>query len=230
MCHIGHIVQYLQTFDSRFLDRPKNVCNNLDMHDITQHTSIIIRQRKELAELFGFETRNKYEILDSRGNLLFYCAEMQKGIAGFLLRQFFGHWRSFELHFFNPQKQITWIAKHPFRFIFQRLDITSQADGPMGNVEWKWGLLRKRFALHDLQTNKHMAIESGFFSFWTFPIFYEGREIGKIQKKWSGALKEIFTDADNFLVEFSSDLTDRERKIILSAAILVDLNYFEKKA
>ncbi len=200
------------------------------MNSLVELSSVVIRQKKELAEFFGFETRNKYEILDQNGNLLFYCAEMQKGLLGFILRQILGHWRKFEIHFFDSQKNVIWRAVHPFRFIFQRLDIFLKGSEALGSVEWTWGLFRKRYALHDHQTRKVMKIESGFLSFWTFPITHNGQEVAKIQKKWSGLLKEVFLDADNFLVEFSPGLSEREKMLILSSAILVDLTYFERKS
>ncbi len=190
---------------------------------------MVVCQRKELIELFGFETRNKYEIQDSNGNLVFYCAEMQKGFLGFLFRQMLGHWRSFELNFFDSQKKTIWRAIHPFRFFFQRLDVYSNS-GAVGSVEWHWALFRKKYSLIDLKAGRVLKINSGFLSFWTFPITIGGQEVASIKKKWSGLLKETFTDTDNFLIEFSPSLGESERQLILSAAVLIDLNHFEQKA
>ena len=71
---------------------------------LRHHQRLIVRQRRELAELFGFETRNKYEIASESGGALAFAAEQQKGIAGFLFRQFLGHWRTFEIKFFSPDR------------------------------------------------------------------------------------------------------------------------------
>ena len=52
-----------------------------------------------------------------------------------------------------------------------------------------------------------------------------------IQKKWSGMLKEIFLDADNFMIEFKSEsLTENERLIMLACSVFTDLQYFERKS
>ena len=75
------------------------------------------------------------------------------------------------------------------------------------------------------------SMRSGFFSFWTFPFYSGGTEQAVIEKKWSGGLTELFTDADNFRVSFlNSSLSEEERALILAAAIFVDLQYFERKA
>ena len=52
-----------------------------------------------------------------------------------------------------------------------------------------------------------------------------------IQKKWSGLLKEVFLDADNFSVQFKdSTLSQNERSLVLAMSVFTDLQYFERKA
>jgi hypothetical protein len=57
-------------------------------------------QRKELAELFGFETRSKYAI-EADCVPFAFAAEQGKGDRAFLARMFHGHYRTFEIHFFR---------------------------------------------------------------------------------------------------------------------------------
>ncbi len=192
---------------------------------------LIIRQRKELFELFGFETRNKYEICDQSGQVIGYCAEQQKGFFGFLFRQFLGHWRPFVLHFYNNHRQEVFVVKHPFRLFFQRLEVGTPQGEHLGALQQRFAIIRKKFDVQDARGNTVLKVRSGFFQFWTFPFFRKGRELAVIRKKWSGALKEIFLDADNFSIEFKSpELTPAERTLILASSIFIDLQYFEKKA
>jgi len=199
------------------------------MEQLKSHSQLMVRQRKELIELLGFESRNKYEIDSVNGQPVAYAAEIRTGWLAMFARQLLGHWRTFEIHFFDTQKRLMWRAVHPFRWFFERLDIYDTQGVLVGSAEMKWGIFRKRLRLYDAQTHREMDISSGFFSFWTFPITFQGRQIGQVQKKWSGALKEIFTDTDNFLVEFGGDMTERERMVILSTAVLIDLRFFEHK-
>ena len=48
----------------------------------------------------------------------------------------------------------------------------------------------------------------------------DGNEVGKIVKEYSGALKEIATEADNFYVTFPAQL-ELDTKIILIGAVLL---------
>jgi hypothetical protein len=46
-------------------------------------------------------------------------------------------------------------------------------------------------------------------------------EVGKISKKWSGLLREAFTDADNFGISFPMDLDVRMKAVMLGASFLI---------
>lgn len=55
------------------------------------------------------------------------------------------------------------------------------------------------------------------------------QEVGKISKQWSGFLRETFTDADTFGINFPIDLDVRMKAVLLGATFLIDFNFFEKK-
>jgi hypothetical protein len=192
---------------------------------------LMIRQRKELAELFGFETRNKFSIETADGQAVGFCAEQQKGIIGFFFRQALGHWRRFELLFFNNDRQPVLRAVHPFRWWFQRLEVYDADGRLLGALQLRFALLSKRFDLEDGTGRILMTVNSPLWKLWTFPFIKAGQEAAVVRKKWSGLLKESFLDADNFFVEYTDKaLPLPERKVVLAAAFFIDLQYFEKKA
>jgi len=63
--------------------------------------------------------------------------------------------------------------------------------------------------------------------FSLFLVEKSGSRVGEIKKKWSGLLKELFTDADNFGVSFPSGASAKEKALILGATFLIDFLYFE---
>ena len=200
------------------------------MENLNGIRQLIVRQRKELAEVFGFETRNKYEIYSNEKILLGFCAEQQRGFFGFLLRQFLGHWRSFELQFFDTQRVKVMSARHPFRWFFQELVVYDKNGELLGSLRQRFAWLRKKFDIVDEGGQVVFRMRSGFFQFWTFPFFRGDTECALVSKKWSGLLKEAFLDADNFSVEFTGELSEKEKKLVLAASVFVDLQYFENKA
>jgi hypothetical protein len=72
-----------------------------------------------------------------------------------------------------------------------------------------------------------MELEGPFFKPWTFNIIKNGMEQGKIVKKWSGAMKELFTNADNFGIKFPPDCDLNTKAILLGAVFLIDFVHFE---
>ena len=59
------------------------------MYALRNRSKVLIRQIHEIAEWIGFETRNKYEILDEENKLIGFAAEQGKGFLGLIMRQFF---------------------------------------------------------------------------------------------------------------------------------------------
>lgn len=199
--------------------------------NLTEHPKLFVKQVYEIGEWIGFETRNKYQILDGGGRPVAYAAEQQKGFWGFILRQLLGHWRSFELHIFSPDRQKLATARQPFRFFFQRLEIFDQSGRLQGALQQRFAILSKRFDVQNERGQVIMEMRSPLLRIWTFPFTRHGRTVAKIEKKWGGLLTEAFTDTDKFLVEFAEGtLTQSERLLVLSSALFIDLRYFENKA
>jgi uncharacterized protein YxjI len=170
---------------------------------------IHVVQKKEIAELFGFETRNKYSIqLD--GQELMFAAEQGKGGLAFLARSFLGHFRTFEI---------------------QRLEV-SFADGrPIGAIQQRFAFFSKRFDVEDSAGQVLLRVSSPFYRPWTFAFLRNEAEVARVEKKWSGLLSEAFTDADRFRVLFQApDLRPDERALVLTASVFIDIQYFEQKA
>ena len=199
--------------------------------DLTQEKNILIKQRHELAELIGFETRNKYEILSESGASVAFAAEQGKGFFNLLLRGFLGHWRTFEIHFFGNNRNKIMTAKHPFRWYFSRLEIFDGDGQKIGILEKRFSIFTKKFDVLTADERPSMTVSSPIWKIWTFPFLRNGNEIAFVRKKWSGLFSEIGTDRDNFMVEYTSpNLSQKERQILLAAGVFIDLMYFEKKA
>lgn len=191
----------------------------------------IVRQRTELAEMLGFEARNKYEILRRDGQPLCYAAEQQKGLGGMVMRQLLGHFRTFDVQIFTPDRRPVLKAHHPFRWLFQRLEVEDGSGRRLGALQQRFAVFSKRFDLEDGSGQVVATVSSPLWRPWTFSFQREGREVAVIRKRWSGALKELITDADNFVVEvLDPTLPPEHRALLLCGAIFVDLQYFEKKA
>jgi scramblase len=197
---------------------------------LERHAELMVVQKRELAELFGFESRNKY-VIEAGGAPIAYAAEQGAGLWGSFARQLLGHMRSFEVHVFDMGRNLLFRAVHPFRFWFQRLDVVSADGRPLGAIQQRFALFSKSFDVLDAGGNVLLSVSSPFFRPWTFSFQRQGAEAARVEKKWAGLLREAFTDADRFRVSFpEASLGSDARLLVLAAALFIDLQYFEKKA
>lgn len=198
--------------------------------DLQGLNKIRVHQVHELGEWFGFETRNKYQILDEQEQLLGYAAEQQKGILGFVMRQYFGHWRSFEVHIFNVERKLAYIANHPFRWFFQRIEVHDSQGKMIGAIQRKFSVLTKRFDVEDSRGFVLFEVSSPIWRIWTFSFMAGDLRLAEVRKKWSGVISEAFTDRDNFEVEYvKTNMSPIEKSLVMVAAVFIDLMYFERK-
>ncbi len=199
--------------------------------DISNYKKLLVHQTFEAFELLGFETRNKYQVLDENQNQIAFAAEQQKGLMGFIARSFLGHWRKFDIKFFDMSKSQFMSAHHPFRFFFQRLEVKNNSGQLIGALQQRFSIFSKKFDLLDGRGRRVMKMRSPIWKIWTFPFYINDREVGRIEKKWSGIMSEAFTDKDKFLINYaSSSITEEQKMVILASAVFIDLQYFEKKA
>jgi uncharacterized protein YxjI len=82
------------------------------------------------------------------------------------------------------------------------------------------------FHVYD-KNDKHFAEVKGNFIGFDYKVLTPDRgfQMGHVTKKWGGALKEIFTSADTYLIEVSEELEEQPiaKMLVLSAALAVDM-------
>ena len=96
-------------------------------------------------------------------------------------------------------------------------------------------ILEPKYSVKDAEGNVALTIEGPICTFSIcgsveFKVLSPdgSNEVGKISKEWSGFLKETFTDADIFGINFPVDLDVRMKAVLLGACMLIDFNFFEK--
>lgn len=198
---------------------------------IQNSKEIFVKQRHELAEFIGYETRNKYEILDANHNSIGFAAEQNKGIFNFLVRQFLGHWRKFDILFFDNHRQKVMQAHHPFRWIFQRLEMRDHTGRPIGALQQRFSILHKKFDVVGDHGQHLFYMISPLWRIWTFKFMRRENEVARVEKKWSGLFSEALTDRDNFRILMNAQgIEPDQRMLLVASAVFIDLMYFEKKA
>jgi uncharacterized protein YxjI len=115
-------------------------------------------------------------------------------------------------------------------FFMSKIEITSGDGKSIGTVQQKFKLFKPTFKI--LNFNQQQVAEiTGDWTAWNFTIKNSsGGQIGTISKKWAGAMKEIFTSADKYVVTLDPSYANMMDKIIvLSSAITIDMVLKESK-
>jgi len=196
------------------------------MNQLASVEGLIITQQKEWGEILsGFETVNRYAVSDLEGNRLFVAGEES---GSFLARWFLKALRPFTIVVVDNDGQVVLRIARPFRFYFHQAEIFDGRGQSLGLIERRFSILRRRYSVVDPAGREPYQLFGPLLHPWTFNIRDEnGVEHGKITKKWSGLLKEGFTDADTFGVTFPADWDVHVKALFLGAVFLIDFVHFE---
>ena len=198
------------------------------MIDLANYQELVVRQTKEMLEVFtDFETANRYRILTPEGEEVMFAYEE----SGMLSRQFMGTHRPLDLHVVDNDGQPVLNANRNFFWFFSHLNVEDGSGAPLGSLHRQFGMLHRKFALLDSDGRQIAGLNGSIFRRYTFTLNNaSGREMGRIVKQWGGILREGFTDADTFSIQFSDMERSREiRLLLLASAFAIDLDFFEKK-
>ena len=115
-------------------------------------------------------------------------------------------------------------------FFMSKITITSGDNRTIGTVQQKFKFFKPTFKIFNHE-EKQVAEITGDWKAWNFVINSDsGSQIGTISKKWAGAMKEIFTSADKYVVTLDPSYSNMMNKIIvLSASITIDMVLKESK-
>jgi uncharacterized protein YxjI len=202
-----------------------------DLPVLASTQSLQVVQQKEMLEVFtNFETKNRYIVQLPTGQPALYAAETGGGAGTVLLRTFLKAKRPFTMALMDTVGQPALQLQRPWTWFFSKMHVTDGGGMPVGTIQQRWAFFARRFDVLDHNGQLVAQLHGPFFRPWTFRVVAQGHDIGKISKKWSGLLKEAFTDADTFGVEFSPAMPPPLRSLVLAATFLIDFLYFEDKS
>lgn len=197
------------------------------MEKLSPIGGLVVSQHKEWGEILtGFETKNRYVISDRSGSRLYLAAEEA---GSMLLRWFLKALRPFTIAILTENGQVILRVVRPFRFYFHRAEVVDSQGRTLGVIERRFSVLRRIYSVLDSSGKEVFQLFGPLLHPWTFQIKKGGVEHGKITKKWSGLMKEGFTDADNFGVIFPAEWDIKLKALFLGAVFLIDFVHFENK-
>jgi uncharacterized protein YxjI len=176
---------------------------------------------KEKAKMFS--SRNSYEILDEEGKIIGTAEQTTSGLAK-MLGMLLGDPPT-QIEFREKPDDSLVFAVRRTGYLLKKVQVVDAQGVVIGTYKAKKFSLSGGFHVYD-KDGKHFAEIRGKLlkSDYTF-IQPDGKtEMGKVSKKWAGAMKEMFTSADTYGVQIDPAFAEdpRTKMLILGAAVAID--------
>lgn len=182
----------------------------------------------EKVGLFKFE--NCYKVFDDNG--LEIGSINQKLSAGAKLLRLFVNkaMLPFKLEIKDAEGQLQATVSRGWTFFLSKIIITDANEEQVGSIKQKFKFFKPKFTILD-NSEQVAATIKGDWKAWNFDITDAAeKSIGTIDKKWNGAMKEIFTSADKYHVKINPEYSNPASKMaVIAGAITIDMVLKESK-
>lgn len=171
-----------------------------------------------------FKFGNVYNIFDGTGENI--GAAKQRMTSGQKVRHILlGKLRAlspFKIEIVNNEEEVFATITRGWTFFKSIVMISDTNDSIIAIVKTKYKFRKPTFVIEDGE-GIQIAEITGDWKAWNFTIDdLDENNVGTITKKWNGALKEIFTTADKYVVTIDSKFA-QHKTTVLSAAIAMDM-------
>ncbi len=119
--------------------------------------------------------------------------------------------------------------KRRFAVLRSRVDVIDIHQKEVGFFKSKLFTLGGGFTVHN-PSGDQIAEVKGNWKGWDFRLLDKDcNELGRVNKKWAGAMKEIFTSADNYVISLSDHVGTNPglAALLLAAGLAIDIVFKE---
>ncbi|XP_007086391.1 phospholipid scramblase 2-like [Panthera tigris] len=205
---------------------------------LTQINQLLVCQRFDLLEVLGcFATSKKYEVMNNQGHRIYYAEER----SNCFLRYLCGPSRRFTMTIYDNVGRDVITMHRTLRSsccwrncYVQKLKVEAPPGEKIGYVYQYFHPFSPKFKIKNENKEDVMKIRgpcmlSSCLKDLDFNLLSLDEEIvlGKISKKWAGFMRELFTNADKFGIQFPLNLDVKIKALMLGASFLIDYMYFE---
>ena len=161
----------------------------------------------------------------STGEVIMECREPTLGFFTKLLR--FTDYKTmtpFDVQIRTPDGQRVIRIQRGISLLLSKVFVRDENNDLIGSFEQKLFSIGGKFDVLG-KNNEHLCQLEGKWTGWDFHFRQHGNDLAHVSKKWSGLGKELFTSADNYMLEISDKVPENDdvRKLILAAVMCIDM-------
>ncbi|HUR78821.1 MAG TPA: phospholipid scramblase-related protein [Acidimicrobiales bacterium] len=180
---------------------------------------LVVNQKAKIIEL-----TNEYAIFDERGSQIGAVRQVGQGMARKVLRALtsIDQFLTTKLEVIDGEGKTLLQLTRPAKIFKSRVVVADGSGREIGTIVQENMIGKIRFGL--LAGGRPVgSINAENWRAWDFNIQdHNGREVARVKKKWEGIVKNVFTTADNYVVNVPSPLEEPLRSLVVAAALSID--------
>lgn len=173
-----------------------------------------------------FKASSNYDVFDPEsGQLILECREPNLGTFTKMFRfTDYKRMTPFDIHIRTPSgEQVVQITRGISIFL-SSVKVFNQTGQHIGGFKQKFFSLGGAFDVLNERDEKVCTLQ-GKWTGWDFKFLQDGKELAHVSKKWAGIGKELFTSADNYVLEISDTVPAESpiRSLVMGAVMCIDM-------
>ena len=173
-----------------------------------------------------FKAANNYDIIDPQTQeQILQCREEN---LGFFTKMFrftdYKRMTPFDVQIRTPTGEPVVSVRRGISLFISNVDVLDEHGQRVGGFKQKWFSLGGAFTVLGAGGEPLCELK-GKWTGWDFRFVHNGNELARVSKKWAGLGKELFTSADNYVLEITPQIPADHplRMLILGAVMCIDL-------
>jgi uncharacterized protein YxjI len=192
------------------------------MHPALDHDLYLVKEHTGL-----FKAANNYDIFDPHTQqVILHCREDHLGLFTRLFRfSDYKRMTPFDVQIRTPEGQQVVRVTRGVSIFLSKVDVLDENDQRIGGFQRKLFSIGGAFTIFGANAEPVCELK-GTWTGWDFRfIAPDGQEFAHVTKKWAGLGKELFTSADNYVLEVSPSVPAGApvRPLILGAVMCIDM-------
>lgn len=191
------------------------------MHPILARNVYLVKEHVGM-----FKAANNFDIYDPEtGEMIIECREERLGGFTKLLR--FSDYKTmtpFDIDLRTPSGEQILSVNRGVSIFLSTVNVLDQNDVRVGGFKQKLFSIGGGFRVLG-ESDQELCHLKGKWTGWEFKFVRDGTEFARVTKKWSGMGKELFSSADNYILEISDAVPPENpiRQLILGAVMCIDM-------
>jgi uncharacterized protein YxjI len=191
------------------------------MHEILNRNLFFVKEH-----VGWFKAANNFDICDPvSGEVLLECREEKLGIFTKLLRfSDYKRMTPFHIEIFTPAREPVLSVTRGVSIFLSKVQVQDENEQPIGGFKQKLFSIGGKFDVLGAD-DKPLCTLKGKWTGWDFRFMAGETELAHVTKKWAGLGRELFTSADNYVLEISDQVPPNNpvRQLIVAAVMCIDM-------